>query len=198
MLAEYKVVFSSPSTFIWPLPSQWRSLCSLCSVQKEENLTLSLFMAVQKLGKTLHKDMWCFFKKNNVTAAERGLGELINIIFFYTYEQNLMNSCSMTVFILFLMQQPIHTVARMSLRLHRYSGLQLLQNVERSLYFVLSRSQQMTWDNLICARNIFNLYFVLRKSKNTVNNMLSTPIYSAQFHGVLPLTQIGTRSVLNH
>lgn len=202
MLAEYnlRLFLFLPLFFFWPLPTQWCSSFSLCSVKTwhmEEQLTLSLFMAVQKPGKTLHKDMWCF-KKKIVTAAERGLGQLINVTFFYIYEQNLMNSCSMTVFILFLMQQPIHTVARVSLRLHRYSGLQLLENVERSLYFVLSRSQQMTWDNLICARNIFHLHFALRKSKSTVNNILSTPIYSAQFHGVLPLTQTGTRSVLNH
>lgn len=48
----------------------------------------------------------------------------------------------------------------------------------------------MTWDNLICERNIFHLHFALRKSKSTVNNILSIPIYSAQFHGVLPLTQL--------
>lgn len=48
----------------------------------------------------------------------------------------------------------------------------------------------MTWNNLICARNIFHLHFALRKSESTVNNILSIPIYSAQFHGVLPLTQL--------
>lgn len=149
-----------------------------------------------KPGKTEQRYVMLF--KKIVTAAERELGKRINVTFIYIYEQNLMNSCSMTVFIPFLMQQPIHAVSRVSLRLHRYSGLQLLENVERSLYSVLSRSQQMTWDNLICARNIFHLHFALRKSKSTVNNILSTPIYSALFHGVLPLTQIGTRSVLNH
>lgn len=98
-----------------------------------------------------------------------------------------MNSCSMTVLIPSSVQQTIHIVARMSLRLHEYKGLQLM---ERSLCSVLSRSQQIAWDNLICARNIFHLHFALRKSESTVNNILSIPIYSAQFHGVLPLTQL--------
>lgn len=48
----------------------------------------------------------------------------------------------------------------------------------------------MTWDNLICAKKIFHLHFALRKSKSAVNNILSIPIFSAQFHGVLPLTQL--------
>lgn len=108
----------------------------------EENLVLPLLMAVLKPGKTLHKDMCCFQKKI-VTAAGRGLGELTNVTFIYIYKQNLMNSCSMTVLIPSLVQQPIHTVARMSLKLHEYKGLQLL-NTERSLCSVLSRSQQMT------------------------------------------------------
>lgn len=48
----------------------------------------------------------------------------------------------------------------------------------------------MTWDNLIRARDIFHLHFALRKSESTVNNILSLPIYSAQFRGVLPLPQL--------
>jgi len=65
-----------------------------------------------------------------------------------------------------------------------------LEDMKRSLCSVLSRSQQMTWDNLIFARNIFLLHFALRKSESTVNNILSILIYSAQFHEVLPLTQL--------
>lgn len=53
-------------------------------------------MAVQNQARLCTKICDAFLK-NNVTAAERGLGELINVTFFYIYKQNLMNSCSMTV-----------------------------------------------------------------------------------------------------
>lgn len=203
MLVEYNLrSFLLPPLFFVQCPlsccSTSHAVCAPSAQFKHGTWRNNLSLPVHGCTKTRQDSAqrYVMLLKKIVTAAERGLGELINVTFIYIYEQNLINST--TVFIPFLIQQPIHTVARVSLRLHRYSGLHLLENVERSLYSVLSRSQQMTWDNLICARNIFHLHFAFRKSKSTVNNILSTHIYSAQFHGVLPLTQIGTRSVLNH
>lgn len=123
MLAEHNLrLFLLLPLFLFGHCPHSDAVCSPSVLFTWRNNLLSPWSWLYKNQARLCTKICDAFKKKIVTATERRLGELINVTFFYIYEQNLMNSCSMTVFIPFLMQQPIHTVARVSLRLLKILG----------------------------------------------------------------------------